>query len=51
MWNSIVLHFVPSLNAVVKVEMNEKSGDATVVELKNMKVNCSIDDKEFKAEL
>ena len=51
MWDSIVLHFVPSLNAVVKVEMNEKSGDATVVELKNMKVNCSIDDKEFKAEL
>ncbi len=50
MWISIVLHFVPSLNAVVKVEMHEKSGDTTVVDLKNMKVNCSIDENMFKAE-
>ena len=50
MWTGIVLHFVPSLNAVVKVEMYEKSGDTTVVDLKNMKVNCSIDENMFKAE-
>ncbi|MGN0191862.1 MAG: outer membrane lipoprotein carrier protein LolA [Candidatus Cryptobacteroides sp.] len=51
MWDSIVLHFVPSRNAVVKVEMNEKTGDATVVELRNMKVNGKIDDKLFNTEL
>lgn len=47
MWTKLILHFDRSKNAVVKVEMFEKSGDSTIIELKNHKTNKGIDKKLF----
>ena len=47
MWTKLILHFDRKQNAVVKVEMFEKSGDFTVIDLKNAKTNKPIDKKVF----
>ncbi len=47
MWTKLQLHFDRSKNAVVKVQMFEKSGDFTVIDLKNNKTNKSIDQRLF----
>lgn len=50
MWTKLILHFDRKQNAVVKVEMFEKSGDFTVIDLKNAKTNKPIDKKVFAVE-
>lgn len=47
MWTKLILHFDRTKNTVVQVEMHEKSGDYTVIELKNNKLNKPIDAKIF----
>lgn len=42
MWTRLVLHFDRQQNLVTQVEMYEKSGDYTVIELQQPKVNKSI---------
>lgn len=50
MWTKLILHFDRKQKAVVRVEMFEKSGDFTVIELKNARVNKAIDEKVFVVE-
>jgi len=50
MWTKIVLHFDRTKNAVVKVEMHENSGDYTVIDLKNIKMNKSLGADTFSVE-
>ncbi len=47
MWTKLILHFDRNKNTVVQVEMHEKSGDYTVIELKNNKLNKAIDARIF----
>lgn len=47
MWSKLVLHFDPDRNSVVRVEMWERTGDRTIIELKNIKLNGSIDQATF----
>lgn len=48
MWKSLVLHFDRAAKSVTKVEMREHSGDTTVIELSNVRLNCAIDASLFK---
>lgn len=48
MFQKIVLHFNKLKSTVAKVELIEKKGDRTVIELKNVKTNASINAGLFK---
>lgn len=48
MFKSILLHFDTVLKVVTKVEMKEKNGDNTVIQLNNIKVNKPINASVFK---
>lgn len=50
MWNILVIHFDRSSEAVVKVEMHEPSGDHTVIDLKNININKTLDQQVFTIE-
>lgn len=41
------LHFDPERQLVTRVEMIERNGDSTVIDLKNMQLNTTIDEKVF----
>lgn len=47
MFSSIVLHINSKEGIVSKVEMTEKTGDTTIIQLKNVTKNGKIDDKTF----
>ena len=47
MFQKIVLHFNRQHAIVSKVELVEKRGDCTVIEMKNVKVNSPINAKVF----
>lgn len=47
MFSTIILHINPKEGVVNKVEMTEKTGDSTVILLKNIVKNGKIDDKVF----
>ena len=47
MFKQIVLHFSKKQSTVVKVELVEKNGDKTVIELKNIKLNSPVNAKVF----
>ncbi|MCQ2212982.1 MAG: outer membrane lipoprotein carrier protein LolA [Bacteroidaceae bacterium] len=47
MWTKLILHFDRTKNIVAQVEMHEKTGDYTVIDLKNTKTNKTIDQKQF----
>lgn len=47
MFKSVVLHFDKSAGVVKTIELLEKSGDKTVIELKNIKKNVTTDEKAF----
>lgn len=48
MFQKIVLHFNKQKSTVAKVELIEKKGDRTVIELKNVKTNAGINAGVFK---
>lgn len=48
MFTSILLHYDTKLKLVTKVEMHEKNGDTTLIELKNIKKNTPINASQFK---
>ena len=50
MWSKLILHFDRTKNAVVKVEMYEKTGDRIVIDLMNTKTNHPIDQKVFSVD-
>lgn len=50
MWNRLVIHFDRSSEAVVKVEMHEPGGDHTVIDLKNININKTLDQQVFTIE-
>lgn len=50
MWSKLILHFDRKLSSVIKVEMHEKNGDKTIIELKNTQINKSINAKVFAIE-
>ena len=37
MWSSLRLHYRPDMRCATSIEMNEPSGDLTVIEFKNIK--------------
>lgn len=47
MFQKIILHFNKQNSTVSKVELIEKKGDRTIIELKNVKSNAPIDAKVF----
>ena len=47
MFQKIVLHFSCQHAMVAKVELVEKRGDRTVIEMKNVKVNSPVNAKVF----
>jgi len=47
MFQSLVLHFDKQKSIVSVVELIEKKGDRTVIELKNVKTNIPVDEKAF----
>lgn len=47
MFSKVVLHFSRKSSTVTKVELVEKKGDRTVIELKNTKTNAPINAKVF----
>ncbi len=47
MFQSLVLHFDKQKSIVSVVELIEKKGDKTVIELKNVKTNITVDEKIF----
>jgi len=47
MFQSIVLHFSQKQAVVTQVELTEKNGDKTVIELKNIKTNGPINANMF----
>ena len=47
MFSKIILHFNKAKSTVSKVELVEKKGDKTIIELKNVKTNASINGKIF----
>lgn len=47
MWTKLVLHFNRKQMMVSKVEMHEKNGDRTIIELLNAQTNKTIDTKQF----
>lgn len=48
MFTSILLYYDTKLRLVTKVEMHEKNGDSTLIELKNIKKNTPINASQFK---
>lgn len=48
MFTKILLHYNKQQAMVTQVEMYEKNGDSTVIELKNLKKNATIDAAQFK---
>lgn len=50
MFKDIRLHFSSKRQMVTQVEMTEQSGDATVITLKDVKMNGRIDEKMFAAD-
>lgn len=48
LFTSIILHYETKLKLVTKVEMHEKNGDTTLIELKNIKKNTPINVSQFK---
>lgn len=50
MWSRLVIHFDRSSETVAKVEMHEPGGDHTVIDLKNISVNKTLDQKVFTIE-
>lgn len=48
MFTSILLYYDIKLKLVTKVEMHEKNGDSTLIELKNIKKNTPINASQFK---
>lgn len=50
MFTSILLHYDTKLKLVTKIEMHEKNGDSTLIELKNIKKNTSINASLFKVD-
>ena len=47
MFQKIILHFNKAKSTVSKVELVEKKGDKTIIELRNVKTNASINGKIF----
>ena len=47
MFQKIILHFNKQKSTVFKVELIEKKGDRTIIELKNVKNNVPINAKVF----
>jgi outer membrane lipoprotein carrier protein len=47
MFQKIILHFSKQKGVVTQVELMEKNGDKTLIELKNTKQNESLDAKLF----
>ena len=47
MFQKIILHFNKAKSTVSKVELVEKKGDKTIIELKNVKTNTNINGKVF----
>lgn len=47
MFSTITLYFDPAKHIVYKVELLEKTGDVSHIELKNIRLNVSIDEKVF----
>lgn len=47
MFQKIVLHFSKAKSTVSKVELIEKKGDKTIIELKNVKTNGAVNAKVF----
>lgn len=50
LFNTLVITFDERQMMAVSVEMIEKSGDNTLIELRNVKKNVSIDSNEFKVD-
>jgi outer membrane lipoprotein carrier protein len=48
MWNKLVLHIQPDMKVVSKVEMHEPSGDYTVIDLKNIRTNSTVNQEVFR---
>lgn len=48
MFTSILLYYDTKLKLVTKVEMHEKNGDSTLIELKNIKKDTPINASQFK---
>lgn len=48
MFTTIRLHYDTKLKLVTKVEMREKNGDTTLIEMKNIKKNTPINAAQFK---
>jgi len=48
MFKKILLHYDTKLKLVTKVEMHEKNGDTTLIELNNIKKNTQINASQFK---
>lgn len=48
MFASILLHYDTKLKLVTKVEMHEKNGDSTLIELQNIKKNATVNASLFK---
>ncbi len=48
MFTKIVLHYSKDAATVTEVELHEKNGDSTVIELKNIKKNATINATTFK---
>lgn len=48
MFTSILLHYDTKLKLVTQVEMHEKNGDSTLIELQNIKKNATVNASLFK---
>ena len=48
LYNVIEIFFNPSLTMVQSIRMEEKTGDVTTVELRNVKTNTSVSESHFK---
>ena len=48
MFTSILLHYDTKLKLVTKVEMHEKNGDSTLIELQDIKKNVTVNASLFK---
>ena len=46
-FSRVRLHFDPDRQLVTRVEMIEKNGDRTVIDLKNLKTDATIDENVF----
>lgn len=50
MFEKIILHFAPQQATVSRVELVEKNGDLTTIDLKNIRKNETIDSRTFAVE-